>query len=193
MKLPKQLLQAILTAIETFTVYLILIIPIELLLTEKFLIIPAISNQTKTIMFGAIFLVVFLLNSFNAKFSATTKGVIPLIVIFFAVSLFVNYAYQGYYQSLQHQPKIYSISSPWGIQDMKIEITGKNFGPTWRKGTVWVDDVAFRILNWDDNKIKVETPVAPRQFQGKIYVVDSDGAKSNLLPFTIKDPIFLKN
>jgi len=193
MKLPKQLVQAILTAIETFTVYLILIIPVELLLTEKLLITPVINNQTKTIIFGAIFLIIFSFNFFNSKFSASIKKTASLILLFFVVSLFVNHAYQGYYGRLQNQPKIYSISSPWGIQDMRIDIRGKNFAPAWQEGKIYVDNLRLRSEKWTENEVIAVLPVPPRHFKGKIYIVDNKGAESNTLPFTIKNPDFLKN
>jgi len=75
---------------------------------------------------------------------------------------------------------------------MKIEIDGKNFGPAWKKGRVFVDDFEFRVEaeDWSDEKIIAEQPVPPRShyFKGKMYVIKENGEKSNELPFNIRDP-----
>jgi len=188
----KEIFLPIVVFLETFITYFLIIIPTEYFLTEKFLIIPTISNQIKTTLFISIFLIVFLLNYFGASFFEKSKKLLPLLVILFVASLFLNRSYSDYYSSLQDQPKIYKISSDWGIQAMSITITGKNFGSIWEKGEVRVDEVVMEVESWQDDQIVAHLPVPPRHFQGRLFVIGANGEKSNSYPFEIRNPDFLK-
>ena len=121
--------------------YFLAIIPTEYLLTEKFLIFPTISVQAKAGLFVVFFFVVFIFNYLNSAVLEKSLKILPVLVILFIASLFFNRVYANFYNSLQTQPKIFAVSSDWGIQAMPITISGKNFGPAWARGEVYVDDV----------------------------------------------------
>jgi len=112
-------------------------------------------------------------------------------VILFIASLFFNRVYADFYNSLQTQPKIFAVSSDWGIQAMPITISGKNFGPAWARGEVYVDDVPMIIENWSEEEIVAKLPVPPRHFRGRLFVIGANGEKSNSYPFEIRNPDFL--
>jgi hypothetical protein len=178
--------------LETFILYLLAIIPAEYLLTEKFLIFPTISIQIRAGLFVVIFFVIFIFNYFNRAILEKSLKILPVLVILFIASLFFNRVYTNFYNSLQTQPKIFAISSRWAIQEMPITISGKNFGPVWARGEVYVDDVPMIIENWSEEEIVAKLPVPPRHFRGRLFVIGANGEKSNSYPFEIKNPDFLK-
>jgi hypothetical protein len=178
--------------LEAFILYLLTIIPAEYLLTEKFLIFPTISAQAKTGLFAAIFFVTFIFNYFNRAVLEKSLKILPVLIILFIIGLFAHRAYSNFYSSLQSRPKIFTISSDWGIQAMPITISGKNFGPAWARGEVYVDDVPMIIQDWSEEEIVAKLPVPPRHFRGRLFVIGANGEKSNSYPFEIKNPDFLK-
>ncbi|MGI6278815.1 MAG: IPT/TIG domain-containing protein [Patescibacteria group bacterium] len=184
----REVLLPIVVFSETFILYFLIIIPAEFLLTEYFLITPTISNQAKTIIFAIIFFFIFLANYFRKKFFNFSKRALPFLVIIFTAGLIGNKYYQAYYQSLQDKPKIYQISTNWGIQAMPITLTGKNFGPVWRPGKIYVGEVPLIIESWSNNEVVAKLPVPPRHFKDKIYIIDGEGNKSNHRSFEIRDP-----
>jgi hypothetical protein len=178
--------------LEAFILYLLAIIPAEYLLTEKFLIFPTISAQIRAGLFIIIFFVIFIFNYLNSTVLQKSLKILPVLVIFFVAGLLANRAYTNFYFSLQNQPKIFAISSNWGIQAMAITISGKNFGPAWARGEVYVDDVPMIIQDWSEEEIIAKLPVPPRHFRGRLFVIAANGEKSNSYPFEIKNPDFLK-
>jgi len=188
MDLRKNLTNSFLVIAQTITLYLLIIIPAEYLLTEKYLILKYLHHQQKTLIFLAAFLAVFSLNYFLPKVRKTGERFWPIWVAALVVSLFVNQAYVGYYNRLQESPKIYSLSSDWSIVGMEIEIEGKNFGPIWQMGRVKVDNLELQIKDWTEEKIVVTQPHPPKFFTGRLCVEKDNGKVSNCLPFTIKNP-----
>jgi hypothetical protein len=178
--------------LETFILYFLAIIPAEYLLTEKFLIFPTISAQAKTGLFATIFFVIFIFNYFNSTVLQKSLKILPFLVIFFVAGLLAHRAHSNFYSSLQSRPKIFAISSNWGIQAMPIVISGKNFGPAWARGEVYVDDVPLIIEDWSEEEIVAKLPVPPRHFRGRLFIIGANGEKSNSYPFEIRNPDFLK-
>ena len=195
----KFLLLALLVIAQTIIFYFLLIIPAEYLLTEKFLVLKHISSSQKTFLLLAVFLIVFLANYFSSKIQKIGAKFWPVFLVALIVCLFVNRAYTGFYQRLQEEPKIYRILSSWAtvgqpkeinwsMVGMEIIIDGKNFGPVWQPGEVFVDDFEFQVKEWGEEKIIVIQPHPPRFFNGSLYVQKYDGRESNRLPFTIRNP-----
>ncbi len=164
----------------------------EYLLTERFLITPFISTQVKFTLLIIALLVSLFLNYFSPKIFYLTKKFWLLILFIFIAGLFGHRTYLRFYNSLQDRPKIYQISSDWGIQQMPVVITGKNFGPIWRRGEVMVDEVVMEIETWEEGEIVAYLPVPPRHFKGQLYVIDNQGNHSNYKAFEIRNPDFLK-
>jgi hypothetical protein len=195
----KFLLRALLVIAQTIIFYLLLIIPAEYLLTEKFLVLKHISSSQKTFLLLAVFLAVFLVNYFSRRVKKIGAKFWPVFFAALIVGLFVNRAYTDFYQRLQEEPKIYRILSSWAVVGepkeinwsmvgMEIIIDGKNFGPAWQSGKVFVDGLEFQIKEWGEEKIIAIQPHPPRFFSGSLYVQKYDGRESNRLPFTIRDP-----
>ena len=195
----KFLLRALLVIAQTIIFYLLLIIPAEYLLTEKFLVLKHISSSQKTFLLLAVFLAVFLVNYFSRRVKKIGAKFWPVFFAALIVGLFVNRAYTDFYQRLQEEPKIYRILSSWAVVGepkeinwsmvgMEIIIDGKNFGPAWQPGKVFVDGLEFQIKEWGEEKIIAIQPHTPRFLKGGLYVQKYEGRKSNRLPFTIRDP-----
>jgi len=184
----KKLVLPIIVSAQTIALYLLIIIPAEYLLTEKYLIFKHIKPHTKTYIFLLIFLIVFLLNFLSKRLAKISKKCWPILLAFLIALLFVNKSYTSFYNELQKQPKIYSLSSDWSIVGMRIEIDGKNFGPIWRGGRVIVDDFELQTQEWSEEKIVAVQPVPDKYFQGEICIENHFGNKSNKLPFKIRDP-----
>ncbi|MDD3532158.1 MAG: IPT/TIG domain-containing protein [Candidatus Shapirobacteria bacterium] len=188
MNLKKTIIFPLVVIAQTIIFYLLVIIPAEYFLTEKYLILKYIYPQQKTRVFLTIFLIIFLLNYFFFKIKKMGEKFWPVLAAALTVALFVNRAYTGFYHRLQENPKIYSLSSDWSIVGMEVEIDGKNFGSTWQAGKVAVDNFEFQIKDWTEEKIVVAQPHPPQFFSGELCVEKGNGRVSNCLPFTIKSP-----
>jgi len=189
----KYLVWPALVALESLIVYLLIIIPAEYLLTEKWLILTRITTDQKTYLLLAVFLLIFLLNYFFQKVNRLGRRGWQIVVVIFIFLLWGNKNYLKYYHRLQELPRIYNISSDWSIVGMQITIEGKNFGPVWQKGKVTVDDFEMQIVDWSEEKIIVEQPHPPEYFLGQMVVKNWRGNKSNGVAFTILDPGELNN
>jgi hypothetical protein len=183
----------ILVALESLIIYLLIIIPTEYLLTEKWLIWKRITSNQKTATLLAVFLLVFLANYFFQKVNRLGHRGWQIVVVIFIFLLWANKNYTGYYRRLQEFPRIYNISSDWSIVGKQITITGKNFGPIWRQGKVTVNDFEMQIIDWSEEEIVAEQPHPPKYFLGQMMVKNWRGNKSNNIEFEIRDPGELNN
>ena len=119
---------AIVVVIETLIAGLAVVVGAEYLLTEVFYAMRYLKTPVKTEIFLITLVIVFALNYFWPKFKKLGKEIIPLLIVVFIGMLFGYKKYQNFYNELQREPKIYSISSDWSIQAKRIVIEGKNFG-----------------------------------------------------------------
>ncbi|MDD3679352.1 MAG: hypothetical protein PHX72_00625 [Candidatus Shapirobacteria bacterium] len=184
----KSLIFSIVALSETFLIYLLVITPTEYLLTEKNLILKFIDPRQKTQIFLLIFVIVFLINYFWSKLRKAGEKFWPILAGGLLIALLANQVYVNFYNKLQENPKIYSLSSDWSIVGMEIEIDGKNFGPAWQGGQVLVNSFPLQIKDWAEEKITIIQPHPPEYFQGEIYIRKENQKESNRLPFTIRNP-----
>ncbi len=193
MSLPKEKIKtAIVSILETIIFYILIITPAEYFLTERFLVFPFLSSDIKTFIFIAILVIIFVINYFSEPPKKFSRLFIIIVFVLAGFSGFGYKKYLNYYGELQTYPKIYSISQEWGIQAVLVNIEGKNFGPTWQPGWVFVDEVEFRIVYWSPYLIVAEQPVSPKFFKGKLYLKDANNKISNGRDFEIRDPDSLK-
>ena len=177
-----------LVVLETLIVYLLIIIPTEYLLTEKWLILTRITADQKTYLLLAVFLLTFLANYFFQRVARLSRRGWQVIVLVLIFLFWGNKNYTKYYNRLQEFPRIYSLSSDWSIVGKQIIIEGKNFGPIWRQGKVTVDDFEMLILDWSEEAIVAEQPHTPEYFLGQMTVKNWRGNKSNGVAFKVRDP-----
>ena len=193
--LEKQIKTLVVSILETIVLYILIVVPLEYLLTEYFLIIPYLSNNIKTSIFLVLLTVIFLIRYLRGFSKEYHPLFILLIFLLTGLSVFGYREYRRFYEQLQTYPKIYKISRNWGIQGVLVNIEGKNFGPTWQPGKVYVDDIEFIVKYWSPSLIVVEQPVPPRFFKGNLYVKlfgdDFESKVSNMIDFEIKNPDFL--
>jgi hypothetical protein len=181
----------LLTALQTITLYILVIVPTEYYLTEYTQTLKFITSQTKTLIFIPIFLIVFSINYFLIK--KNKKYWLPITLLFVA-SLIGFSRYRQYYSYLQQFPEIYSLSSDWSIQGKKITIDGKNFGSVNDQSSVKVGDIEFLINQWSNTEIVVTQPLVDDFGQKELYIYRADNNKqSKKIPFEIRDPADLAN
>ena len=178
------MIKNLLTAFQAIIFYILIIIPAEYFLTEKFHTFKYINASTKTIIFLIIFTLVFLINHFLVKNIKNWS----FITLLFILSLAGYWKYDQYYERLQLIPTIYSISSDWTIQGKSITIKGKNFGDPHDQSKVKAGDVEFMIKKWTHQEIIASQPITNDYGKKKIYVVRQNGKISNKLDFEIRDP-----
>jgi hypothetical protein len=183
LKKPAPVLAAI-----TATVWLITWHAAEYLLTEQFFIINRLNSRQASLWLIALMALVIaavLLKKiqFQPKITACLTIYALLILTVAATGL-----YQKYYSSLQKIPKIKNVSKNWSIQGDKIKIIGKNFGPAWQPGEVWVDDLEFLIYSWTDNKVIAEQPLNQDYKVDTLRLINHYGNQAVVEPFELKDP-----
>jgi len=183
---------AVVSLLEAITFYILVVVPIEYFLTERFLVFPFLSSDVKTFVFIAILVIIFVINFFSIPPKRFSWFFFSIVFILTGLSAFGYKKYLNYYDELQAYPKIYNISHEWGIQASLINIEGKNFGPTWQTGWVFVNEVELRVIYWSPCLIVAEQPVPSEFFKGELYVLGFDNKKSNGREFEIKDPALLK-
>jgi len=174
--------------VETIILFLLIVIPLEYLLTERFLICKNIDDKLRTNLFFAIFSLIFFLNFFWKRFFIIGKFFLRILSILFIIVLLCNNLYSTYYKYLQKYPKIFSVTPNWAIQGMTISIDGRNFGPEWQNGKVLVDDIKLEIKSWSDSKIVTVFPVPTKFGVKNLKVVRADNYESNKVNFEIRDP-----
>lgn len=189
--MPKKVIIPVITVFQTVIIYLIIIIPLEYLLTETFLIFKSINPSVKTAFFILIFLGVFSANQFDKDFYQINLKLWFIWPLIFIGLLLLNREYTSYYQEIIKQPRIFSISSDWAIQGKTIEINGRSFGDQESRGEVKVNDYQLEVVDWSPEYIKVETPLLPEFFEGNLYIITEDNKESNKINFSIRDPAFL--
>lgn len=183
---------AVVSILEAVIFYILVVVPTEYFLTEHFLVFPFLSSDIKTFIFFAILIIIFVINYFAEpprKFSWL------FIIIVFVLAGFSGFGYKkylNYYGELQTYPKVYEISQNWGIQAVLVNIEGKNFGPTWQPGRVFVDNIEFKIKFWSPFLVVAEQPVPSKFLKGKLYLQNFENKRSNPVDFEIKDPEFLQ-
>jgi len=183
---------AVVSILEAIIFYILVVIPTEYLLTEYFSVFPFLSSDVKTFIFIAALTIIFVINFFSIPPRRFNWLFFIIIFVLTSLSTFGYKKYLNYYGELQTYPKIYNVSHDWGIQASLINIEGKNFGPTWQSGRVFVDNLEFRVMYWSPFLIVAEQPVPPKFLKGKLYIQDFDNKKSNGWRFEIKDPGLLQ-
>jgi hypothetical protein len=183
---------AIVSILETIIFYILVVIPTEYLLTEYFSVFPFLSPDVKTFIFIAALTIIFVINFFSMPPKRFNWFFFSVVFILAVLSGFGYKKYLNFYGELQAYPKIYDTSHNWGVQATLINIEGKNFGPTWNPGRVFVDNLEFRVMYWSPFLIVAEQPVPPKFFKGQLCVRDAENRKSNDWRFEIKDPDLLQ-
>ena len=184
-----KLLNYCLSAVVGLGLYFALYLPLELFLTEFWFITPKINPWINT---GVLLFFLLVANLFAWEKIVNKKG---RLIILVALVVF-SFAFYGFYHHIkltrEYLPKIYQVRPSWVIQGQPLEIKGVNFGPTFKKGKIIVDGMEFLVDSWTENKIVAEAPVPCKTGYFYLYLETKEGKKSNLWPFEVKDPNYLK-
>lgn len=180
--------RSLVVVMQALAIALFLIMAAEYLLTEYWLITPHITARQKTWALLIVFGFIFSVQQVKKK---RQTGLLTGLIIWSTVlvmALVGNYFYGQYYQQLQRYPKIFTVSSDWSIQGMKVRIEGKNFGPANEAGQVMVDDLQMNNVKWTEQSVLVEQPVPAQYFVGQLVLERADGMTAEGGEFEIKDP-----
>lgn len=179
---------SIVIILETLILSLILITSAEYLLTEVFFVIRYLSASTKTGVFLITLIILFAFNYFWPRFRRLGKKALPVLAVFVVGLLFGYKKYRTYYDRLQRQPKIYSISSDWSIQAKRIVIEGRAFGWAHQNSKVIADNEEFLIDSWEPYQIVAVGPLTGNFGEHQLQVILHDGKKTRKIPFEFRDP-----
>ena len=181
--------QYLFSAIFGLSLYFLLFLPVEFLLTEVLFIVPRINPWINT---GLLLFFLLTANLFDwGKIINKRRKLIVLLII-----VVISFSFYGVYRraklNLEYLPKIYQVKPVWIIQGQLVEIKGVNFGPVWKKGKVVVDGMDFLVKDWNENKIIAEAPVPSKEGHFLLFIETKEGRVSNTLTLEIKDPDYLK-
>jgi len=86
------------------------------------------------------------------------------------------------------RPRIRTLSRAMVLQGDVLLITGKVFGPEWKKGVVKVDQTNLDIISWKEEEIKVKIPVFETNGEKNLVVCKPTGECSDKMTVTILHP-----
>ena len=183
------LTKLLIAAIFALSVYSLICLPLEFLITEIWLITPKISSIVSPIIL-IILAGGFSLINWDDKLKVKSWRL--FLLTFIIISGLVYLGYRQNKLAREYLPKIYNITPNWGIQAQLIEIRGVNFFPIWKKGKILFNGQEMRIKSWNEELIIAEQPVPAEFGKTALFIVRSDGIISNKLPFEVRDPSTLK-
>jgi len=174
----------------TFAVYNLFFSPAELLLVNIFYIIPKIPMIYSNLFFIVIFLLFLFFNWRKVK----GRFFFGFLLVLEIVGAIIYLGCRKEKLAREYLPKIYDVSRLAGYQGEKLEISGVNFYPAFKRGRVILGKAGeLQILLWSENKIIGIIPVPAKFGVVDLGVAREDGITSNIIKFEIKDPGKLKN
>lgn len=183
------LTKLLIAAIFALSVYSLIYLPLEFLITEIWLITPKIPSVV-----SAISLIIlaggFSLVNWDERLKVKSWRL--FLLIFIIISGLFYFGYRQNKLAREYLPKIYNITPNWGIQAQLIEIKGVNFFPIWKKGKILFNGQEMIIKSWNEEVIIAEQPVPAEFGKTDLFIVRSDGIISNKLPYEVRDPSTLK-
>lgn len=172
-------------AILTFFLFVLVFLSFEFYVTEVKMLTTKVPN-----IFGSLFVVllvfVFSLIDWEKKIK------FPILLLFTIIGFMVitcgNVLYtrgRVYYKSI---PRIHSVEPKEGYQGQPVKIKGINFFQIENKGKVFLGDDEITALSWKDDEVIFEQPVPSKFGMTELYLVRSDGKKSVILKYFVKNP-----
>ena len=183
------LTKLLIAAIFALSVYNLIYLPLEFLMTEIWLITPKIPSMVSPVL---LIILIGGLSQINWNDKLKAKSWRLFLLVFIIISGLVYLGYRQNKLAREYLPKIYNITPNWGIQAQLIEIRGVNFFPIWKKGKILFNGQEMIIKSWNEELIIAEQPVPAGFGKTTLFIVRSDGIISNKLPFEVRDPNTLK-
>jgi len=177
-----------LSVILGLSLYFLIYLPIEFLLTEVFFVTPKINSLINT---AVLLFFITLTNLFNLKVNKNKLKTIALLILFF-VSLIFYTVYHKEKLNREYLPKIYRTEPSWIIQGQSLKISGINFGRSFEEGKIMVGEMEFLVKYWSENKIIAEAPVPSKEGFLNLSIKTDYGEVSNVVVIEIKNPDYLK-
>jgi len=183
------LTKLLIVAIFALSVYNLIYLPLEFLITEIWLITPKIPSMVSPVL---LIILIGGLSQINWNDKLKVKSWRLFLLVFIIISGLVYLGYRQNKLAREYLPKIYNISPNWGIQGQLVKIKGVNFFPIWKKGKILFNGQEMRIKSWNEELIIAEQPVPAGFGKTTLFMVRNDGIISNKLPFEVRDPSTLK-
>lgn len=178
-----------LAALLAITIYFLIYLPLELLLSEFLFVAPSINPWVNT---GVLLFFLLIANLFKWEKIIDSRKKLTTLLALFAVAFVFYDIYHQEKLNREFFPKIFQVKPSWVIQGQLIEIKGVNFGPIFKKGKVMVNGMEFLVKDWGEQRIVAETPVPNKDGNFYLYIETKDGKNSNSLPLEVKNPDYLK-
>jgi hypothetical protein len=171
------------------SLYILLFLPVEYLLTE---VMMKISKIPSWIGVTFLILLIFFLNFVKWNKILISKKKYIMVFVFILFNGLVYAEYRNSKKEREYLPKIYKVFPSWGIQGQISTINGVNLGKPWSPGKIIFEGKEMIPKKWSENEIIFELPVLGEYDISKIYLQRSDGVISNGLEYEVKNPNSLK-
>jgi len=186
MTAPKNhLFYKIFPAVLTFVLFVLIFLSFEFYVTEVKMLTTKIPN-----IFGSFFVVLLILVFSLIDWEKKIKFSVLLLftVIGFGVATYGNVLYTRAKINYKSIPRIYSVEPKEGYQGQTIKIKGTNFFQIESKGKIFLGKDEIMALSWKDDEVTFLQPVPSKFGKVDLYLVRSDGKKSFVFKYFVKNP-----
>lgn len=167
------------------SLYIIFFLSVEFFLTEIFFVIERIPSFIGT-TFLLLTVVSFSFINWQNILRRKQPWFLFIVFIFFCSGVYLVYRKEKL--TRERLPKIYNLSLKSGYQGEQFEIKGINFGPTFKKGQVFIGNQEITIVDWSEKMVTLELPVPNKIGKFPLRLVRQDGGGSNSIMFNVLDP-----
>jgi len=175
----------------SFSIYSLIYLPLEFRLTEALFKIEALPKSLPIVLLVSSALLFSFIDW--SKILRKSKKMTVLLSVLLVGGIIFGQVIRREKLKREYLPKIYRLSTDWGIQGTLVEISGLNFGLTHKEGLVDFGGlVDFDTSLWSEKKVIGKLGV-PKSF-GKVNlrIRRNDNVVSNGVLFKVRDPGELK-
>lgn len=141
-------------------------------------------------IFGSIFVVLFIFVFSLIDWEKKINFFVLLLftIIGFGVATYGNVLYTRVKVSYKIIPRIYSVEPKEGCQAQIVKIKGTNFFQIESKGRIFLGEEEITAFSWKDDEVIFEQPVPSKFGKTDLYLIRSDGEKSVVFKYFVKNP-----
>lgn len=172
-------------AILTFFLFVLVFLSFEFYVTEVKMLTTKIPN-----IFGSLFVILLILVFSLIDWEKKINVFVLLLftVIGFGVATYGNVLYTRAKVSYKIIPRIYSVEPKEGCQGQIVKIKGTNFFQIESKGKIFLGKDEMMTSSWNDGEVIFEQPVPSKFGKTDLYLIRSDGEKSTVFKYFVKNP-----
>lgn len=178
---------SVLPTFFSMTVFFLLYLPVEFLITEVWLIAPRLNRFIGTGSLLAFVFVFNLIDWFKLLFSKKTGKIMFFLVL--VIGILGYRLVRGEKLAREYLPKIYHVNPAQGIQGNIVRVEGVNFGLPHNRGSIFIgDEEESAIKFWSDNLVIFEQNVPGKFGKLDLRVLRKDKVMSNRWLFEVGNP-----